>query len=90
MTTINTNLNVIGMQNNMATPHSPVRRTDFRDVALGDINLLYEAPMGSKLHKIKMFVARISGEQSIMTVAKYENGNEVSIDLYRFLAITTQ
>jgi hypothetical protein len=90
MTTINTNLNVIEMQNNMATPHSPVRRTGFRDVALGDINLLYEAPMGSKLHKIKMFVARISGEQSIMTVAKYENGNEVSIDLYRFLAITTQ
>ncbi|KAJ7831023.1 hypothetical protein B0H14DRAFT_3872387 [Mycena olivaceomarginata] len=76
MTTINTNLNVIGMQNNMVTPHSPVRRTDFRDVALGDINLLYEAPMGSKLHKIKMFVARISGEQSTMTVAKYEGGND--------------
>ncbi|KAJ7744120.1 hypothetical protein B0H16DRAFT_1463343 [Mycena metata] len=52
-------------------------RPQFRHVALGDINLLYETSISSKVYKIKIFVARISGEPSPMTVVKYEDGDEV-------------
>jgi hypothetical protein len=44
---------------------------------LGDINLLYETAMSSKVKKVKVFTARISGEPSSMTVVKYEDENEV-------------
>jgi hypothetical protein len=45
---------------------------------MGDINLLYETTMSSTVYKIKIFTARIAGELSSMTVAKYEeDDNEV-------------
>jgi hypothetical protein len=40
------------------------------------MNLLYETALSSKVHKIKVFTARISGEPSLMTVVKYEDNNE--------------
>ncbi|KAJ7152121.1 hypothetical protein C8R46DRAFT_484919 [Mycena filopes] len=48
-------------------------RTGFRDISPGDINLLYEAPMSSRVYQIKVYVARIFGETSLKTVVKYEN-----------------
>ncbi|KAJ6494313.1 hypothetical protein C8R45DRAFT_176100 [Mycena sanguinolenta] len=72
MTTLNTNLNVTRIQNTVSTAYE----TGFRNVALGDINLLYEMEMGNKVRKLKIFVARISGEPSTMTVAKYEDGTD--------------
>ncbi|KAJ7729589.1 hypothetical protein B0H16DRAFT_1586638 [Mycena metata] len=72
VTTINTNLNVIGIQSSVAGLQIP-RNPQFRNVALGDINLLYQTAITNKIHKINIFVARISGEHSTMTVAKYED-----------------
>jgi hypothetical protein len=40
---------------------------------MGDINLLYETAMSSTVYKVKVFTARVSGEPSLMTVAKYED-----------------
>ncbi|KAJ7152081.1 hypothetical protein C8R46DRAFT_484209 [Mycena filopes] len=54
-------------------PAPPSLQTAFRRIALGDINLLYEAPMSSRVYQIKIYVARISGESSLKTVVKYEN-----------------
>ncbi|KAJ7436333.1 hypothetical protein FB451DRAFT_1307514 [Mycena latifolia] len=71
--TINTNLNVADIQKSLTAIPSPHSGAQFRHVALGDINLLCETPMTNKIHKIKIFTARISGESSIMTVAKYED-----------------
>ncbi|KAJ7112037.1 hypothetical protein C8R43DRAFT_1040973 [Mycena crocata] len=80
MTAINTNLKVAAIQKTI-----PCFRDDafdpgcvgqFRNVAVGDINLLYETPISSRVHKIKVFTARISGEPSLMTVAKYEDGDD--------------
>ncbi|KAJ7687181.1 hypothetical protein B0H14DRAFT_2653979 [Mycena olivaceomarginata] len=62
--TIQTNLKVASIQKS------------FRRIALGDINLLYETAMSSNLYKVKVFSARISGEPSLMTVAKYEDDND--------------
>ncbi|KAF8187280.1 hypothetical protein K438DRAFT_1764905 [Mycena galopus ATCC 62051] len=50
--------------------------SQFRRIALGEINLLYETALTSKVHKVRVFTARISGESSPMTVAKYEDQNE--------------
>ncbi|KAF7347102.1 hypothetical protein MVEN_01464300 [Mycena venus] len=88
VTVINTNFNVAGIQNSVAGLQSIPRNPDFRNVALGDINLLYETAMGSKLHKIKIFVARISGEPSAMTVVRYEDEQEKwqhDLDFYTHL-----
>ncbi|KAJ6543093.1 hypothetical protein B0H19DRAFT_1077108 [Mycena capillaripes] len=73
VTTINTNLNVTEIQNSIAALQLIPGTPDFRNVALGDINLIYETAMGSKIRKIKIFVARISGESSAMTVVKYDD-----------------
>ncbi|KAF7341587.1 hypothetical protein MSAN_02055800 [Mycena sanguinolenta] len=81
MATINTNLNVIRIQNSVSPSHGLPRETGFRNVALGDINLLYETEMGNKVRKLKIFVARISGETSTMTVAKYEDNADLENDL---------
>ncbi|KAF7356008.1 hypothetical protein MVEN_00930200 [Mycena venus] len=78
VTTINTNLNVSGIQNSVAVLQSIPKNPDFRNVALGDINLLDETALRSKTHSIKVFVARIFGEPSTMTVARYDNEPEVS------------
>ncbi|KAJ7448968.1 hypothetical protein FB451DRAFT_1567112 [Mycena latifolia] len=74
--TINTNINVTDIQRSFAAIQSPHSRAQFRQVALGDINLLYETPMTNRVHQIKMFTARISGEGSTMTIAKYEDEKE--------------
>ncbi|KAJ6595025.1 hypothetical protein DFH09DRAFT_1357794 [Mycena vulgaris] len=75
--TIQTNFNVASIQRSVsAIQEIAPSAHQFRRVALGDINLLYETAMSSKVDKIKVFTARISGEPSLMTVAKYEGDNE--------------
>ncbi|KAF8179711.1 hypothetical protein K438DRAFT_1977080 [Mycena galopus ATCC 62051] len=64
---------LLALQENNTSSHQ------FRRIALGDINLLYETALSNKARKIKMFTARISGEPSLMTVAKYEDISEVDI-----------
>jgi hypothetical protein len=82
MTTLNTNLNVAGIPENIAVLNPlPVGKTQFRDVTLGDINLLYETAMTGTKHKTKIFIARVSGESSTMTVVRYED-TEVSLFKY--------
>ncbi|KAJ7772215.1 hypothetical protein B0H16DRAFT_1512687 [Mycena metata] len=68
---------------NISTSMAPVQDTvfdglgnDFRHVALGDINLLYEISISSKAYKIRVFTAHISGEPSSMTVVKYDDAVE--------------
>jgi hypothetical protein len=60
------------------TPSREIPIQQFRHVALGEINLLYETAMSSKAHKVKVFTARISGESSLMTVAKFEDELDAS------------
>ncbi|KAF8156375.1 hypothetical protein K438DRAFT_1986798 [Mycena galopus ATCC 62051] len=76
--TIDTNLKVTSILSRLPAPENALQ---FRHIALGDINLLYEAAMSSKVHKIKVFTARIAGEPSLMTVAKYEHENEAKMAL---------
>ncbi|KAJ7881982.1 hypothetical protein B0H14DRAFT_1491037 [Mycena olivaceomarginata] len=71
--TIDTNLNVARIQQSVTPSREIPPIQQFRHVALGEINLLYETAMSSKAHKVKVFTARISGESSLMTVAKYED-----------------
>ncbi|KAJ7895214.1 hypothetical protein B0H14DRAFT_2681616 [Mycena olivaceomarginata] len=76
---IDTNLTLAQIQKDVtaAQESSPITHIhQFRRVAVGDINLLYETAMSSKVYKVKVFTARISGESSLMTVAKYEDENE--------------
>ncbi|KAJ7359593.1 hypothetical protein DFH08DRAFT_932046 [Mycena albidolilacea] len=75
--TIDINLNVADIHKSMSALHETNRSSDqFRRIALGDINLLYETALSSKVHKIKVFTAQISGEPFPMTVAKYEDINQ--------------
>ncbi|KAJ7219602.1 hypothetical protein C8J57DRAFT_1254476 [Mycena rebaudengoi] len=53
----------------------------FRHVALGNINLLYETAPSSEVCKVKVFTARISGEQSPMTVATYEDEDGAKVEI---------
>jgi hypothetical protein len=78
MTAINTNLNIVGIHKIVTASRSSPSTPGFRDVAVGDINLLYQTAMRSETHKVKIFIARISGEPSPMTVAQYEDDMEVS------------
>ncbi|KAJ7026249.1 hypothetical protein C8F04DRAFT_1297874 [Mycena alexandri] len=87
MTTINTHLNVIGIHKSIATPEASSSTLGFRNIALGDINLLYDTAMRNKTQKVKIFIARISGEASLMTVAQYENGAEWQNDLTLYSAL---
>jgi hypothetical protein len=75
-------LNVIGIHKSIAAPEASPSMLGFRNIALGDINLLYDTAMRNKTQRVKIFIARISGEASLMTVAQYENGAEVSVDFY--------
>ncbi|KAF7329381.1 hypothetical protein MKEN_00199700 [Mycena kentingensis (nom. inval.)] len=43
----------------------------FRDVPLGDIDLLYKSTLASNTHGIKLFTARIAGISGAMTVVQY-------------------
>ncbi|KAJ7736326.1 hypothetical protein B0H14DRAFT_502629 [Mycena olivaceomarginata] len=75
--TIQTNLKVASIQKSVcALEENCPTAHQFRRIALGDINLLYETAMSSNLYKVKVFSARISGEPSLMTVAKYEDDND--------------
>ncbi|KAJ7232875.1 hypothetical protein C8J57DRAFT_1250227 [Mycena rebaudengoi] len=60
---------------------SATRLRRFRHVALGNINLLHETALSSEVCKVKVFTARISGEQSSMTVAKYEDENGAKVEI---------
>ncbi|KAJ7161884.1 hypothetical protein C8R43DRAFT_315936 [Mycena crocata] len=77
MATLETNVNVAGIRENLSVSQNPPCFLEgigrFRNLLLGDINLISETPMKSK---IKIFTARIAGEPSIMTVAKYENDED--------------
>ncbi|KAJ7336866.1 hypothetical protein DFH08DRAFT_964824 [Mycena albidolilacea] len=79
---IDTNLTVAQIQKDVTAVQesSPITHIhQFRRVAVGDINLLYETAMSSKVYKVKVFTARISGEASLMTVSKYEDENGASV-----------
>ncbi|KAJ7200779.1 hypothetical protein GGX14DRAFT_400387 [Mycena pura] len=73
ITTINTHLNVIGIHQTIAVPEASAFELGVRKVALGDINLLYDTAIRSKTNRVKILIARISGEPSTMTVAQYED-----------------
>ncbi|KAJ7757339.1 hypothetical protein DFH07DRAFT_772821 [Mycena maculata] len=92
LATIGTHINVADIQNNYADmnmQHAHSTSTSqagealildqFRNVALGEINLLYEIPVRNALYKIKIFTARISGESQALTVAKYEDEDEAKL-----------
>ncbi|KAJ7713983.1 hypothetical protein B0H16DRAFT_1619626 [Mycena metata] len=74
LATLKTHRQVSSIYTNMGPVHR--FRTHFRHVAFGDINLLYETSTPSKAYKIKVFAARVWGEASLMTVVKYEDGDE--------------
>ncbi|KAK7007534.1 hypothetical protein R3P38DRAFT_3027784 [Favolaschia claudopus] len=74
-TTLNTNLNVANIHKSISVSGGPSSLAkQFRHIALGDINLLYETTVLNPLHKVKLFTARVSGQQSLMTVARYQEG----------------
>ncbi|KAJ7723711.1 hypothetical protein B0H14DRAFT_3622186 [Mycena olivaceomarginata] len=82
--TIDTNLSVTRIQKSVdaSEEERPIAHIDqFRRVAVGEINLLYETAVSSKVYKVKVFAARISGDSALMTVAKYEDESEESPDL---------
>ncbi|KAJ6514123.1 hypothetical protein DFH09DRAFT_1196772 [Mycena vulgaris] len=83
--TIDTNFNVADIQRTVRAIQNPQsihgsHGAQFRYVALGDINLLYEPDeprMNSGSQKSNMiFTARVTGVTSTMTVAKYEGEEE--------------
>ncbi|KAJ6535857.1 hypothetical protein DFH09DRAFT_1402638 [Mycena vulgaris] len=83
MATISTNLPVNGLQKDFSElqiSRSLSSTTTFRNIPLGDINLQYETATG-KMHNIKIFAARISGEPSTMTVVKYEDEAAASLTI---------
>ncbi|KAJ7215541.1 hypothetical protein GGX14DRAFT_443045 [Mycena pura] len=92
VTTIDTNLNLADIHKSMlALQEIDTSSLQFRRIAFGDINLLYETALSSKVHKIKVFTAQISGEASLMTVTKYEDINEgrclICSNNYCFLSV---
>ncbi|KAJ7057354.1 hypothetical protein C8F01DRAFT_1233281 [Mycena amicta] len=60
-----------------------VEKSLFRNISLGDINLLYESPLSNNIHKIKVFTAKIAPESSLMTVAKYDDEDMWMHDMHR-------
>ncbi|KAJ7895221.1 hypothetical protein B0H14DRAFT_2681650, partial [Mycena olivaceomarginata] len=77
---IDTNLTLAQIQKNVtaAQESSPITRIhQFSRVAVGDINLLYETAMSSKVYKVKVFTARISGESSLMTNERWKSDLEL-------------
>ncbi|KAJ7820087.1 hypothetical protein B0H14DRAFT_3472579 [Mycena olivaceomarginata] len=73
LATLNTNLGVADVLGRLAAI-SHIQA--FRQIAMGDVNLLYETAIENKVRRIKIFKAQIVGETSAMTVAKYENDQE--------------
>ncbi|KAJ7610751.1 hypothetical protein DFH06DRAFT_1147992 [Mycena polygramma] len=74
--TINTNMHVTGIEKVLAIGEARSMVNQFRQVALGDINLIHEVTAGT-VQKIKIFTAQISGEPSTMTVAQYPDDDNV-------------
>ncbi|KAJ7671986.1 hypothetical protein B0H14DRAFT_3070086 [Mycena olivaceomarginata] len=79
---IDTNVNVASIQKTVSANQEtcPIAQ-QFRRIKMGDINLLYETAMSSMVYKVKVFTARVSGEPSLMTVAKYEDDEKWKSDL---------
>ncbi|KAJ7708459.1 hypothetical protein B0H16DRAFT_1823356 [Mycena metata] len=72
---IDTNLHVTEARNTIAAPQRSrdVQVVDqFRNIALGDINLLNETAV-NKGSKTKVFIARVFREPSLMTIVEYED-----------------
>ncbi|KAJ6601876.1 hypothetical protein DFH09DRAFT_1069425 [Mycena vulgaris] len=76
MMPINTHLHVIGIHQSIAAPEASPFTLGFRNTGLGNINLLYDTAMRNKTQRVNIFIARISGEAPLITVAQYENGAE--------------
>ncbi|KAJ7861817.1 hypothetical protein B0H14DRAFT_3134425 [Mycena olivaceomarginata] len=76
--TIDTNLNVARI---VTASQESAPMPQFRQVALGEINLLYETAVSSRVYKVKVFTARISGESSLMTVANYDDEIEAKMEI---------
>ncbi|KAF7336416.1 hypothetical protein MSAN_02295600 [Mycena sanguinolenta] len=72
LTALNTSVNVMAIQETLTGLHSVPDKTQFRHIALGDINLLHEVIRG-EANKIKIYAAQVFGEPSTMTVALYED-----------------
>ncbi|KAJ7349913.1 hypothetical protein DFH08DRAFT_126110 [Mycena albidolilacea] len=79
---IDTNVNVASIQKTVSANQEtcPIAQ-QFCPIKMGDINLLYETAMSSTVYKVKVFTARVSGEPSLMTVAKYEDDEKWKSDL---------
>ncbi|KAJ7714608.1 hypothetical protein B0H16DRAFT_1742529 [Mycena metata] len=70
---IDTNLHVTETHNTIAAHRRPRYVVEqFRNIALGDINLLNETAV-NKESKTRVFTARVFGEPSLMTVVEYED-----------------
>ncbi|KAF7369613.1 hypothetical protein MVEN_00292100 [Mycena venus] len=79
---IDTNVNLASIQKTVSANQEtcPIAQ-QFRRITMGDINLLYETAMSSAVYKVKVFTARVSGESSLMTLAKYEDVERWKSDL---------
>ncbi|KAK7000335.1 hypothetical protein R3P38DRAFT_2561626 [Favolaschia claudopus] len=77
--TMNTNFNVVDMRRACSGPVTTSRKpslvfSEFRQISLGDINLLYEVSPRSA-SRVKLSIARVSGQDSPMTVAQYHDND---------------
>ncbi|KAJ7201878.1 hypothetical protein GGX14DRAFT_464160 [Mycena pura] len=80
--TIENNCNMADIQKILSALNGSSQiASQFRQVPLGDINLLHEPAISNKVHKIKVFTARISGQPSTMTVAQYQDDEKWKRDL---------
>ncbi|KAF8183091.1 hypothetical protein K438DRAFT_2165090 [Mycena galopus ATCC 62051] len=82
--TLDTNFNVADVHNRLgAIPiiQNATMPAQYRQLIMGDVNLLYESAMENKVRRIKIFTARIAGEAFPMTVATYEEEPEWQKDL---------
>ncbi|KAK7007564.1 hypothetical protein R3P38DRAFT_2644879 [Favolaschia claudopus] len=71
--TLNSNLHIATIQKTVTDVEdvcSP--KSEFRRIALGDVNLLHEIARLGKANAVKVFTARITGQSALMTVAQYE------------------
>ncbi|KAK7007563.1 hypothetical protein R3P38DRAFT_3027882 [Favolaschia claudopus] len=72
--TLNTNLHVVSVRTTgMGQEDICTWESEFRRIALGDVNLLHEIDISDRAAKIKVFTARITGQPSVMTVVQYED-----------------
>ncbi|KAK7042802.1 hypothetical protein R3P38DRAFT_3260739 [Favolaschia claudopus] len=71
--TLNSNLHIANIQRTVTgVENVSSQKSEFRQIALGDVNLLHEIAISGKANAVKVFIARVTGQPSLMTVAQYE------------------